>query len=179
MDERPSKADVESQLHQAADAMSARIESIQDEVLTTGESVSTWVRNNPLKSVGVMLAAGLTVGLVFGGSTRRRRRTHARLIDRYLDALTDEVDDAVDQGEEADRALEKALRDRVPLVVYTSESERKTGGIIRNLLGETAETFFRTLVSFLARDVVEAALANANIDEVADEDLFGGGSPSE
>jgi hypothetical protein len=179
MDERPSKADVESQLRQAADAMSARIEFIQDEVLTTGESVSTWVRNNPLKSAAVMLAAGLAVGLVFGGTTRRRRRTHARLIDRYLDALTDEVDEAVDAGEEADRALEKALRDRVPLVVYTSESGKKTRGVIRSLLGETAETFFRTLVSFLARDVVEAVLANANIDEGAGEGLFGEGAAAE
>lgn len=173
----PSKADVEAQLRQTAETMSDRMDSIRAEVESTGTSVRNWVAENPLKSVGGMLAAGLAVGLLFGGRrSSRRRRRHEQLVDRYLDALRSEVDEAVAQGEEPGPALQKALRDRVPLVVYTGSEGggRQSGesGMVRNLLGESFEILFRTGLSLLARDAIEALLANANIEDALDEELF-------
>lgn len=172
MADTPSKSDVEQQLHQTADAMSERLSSLRDEVSTTGSSVRDWITANPIKSVGGMLAAGLAVGLLFGGSTQRRRRRHQKLIDAYIDALADEVDEARARGEEPSKALDKALRDRVPLVVYTSESEAsEQSGVVRNLIGESFEIVLRTALSLAARDVIESVLGNVNVDEMMNEDL--------
>jgi len=184
MDSKSSKADVESRLHQTAEAMSDRLSSIQEEVSSTGVSLRTWIVQNPTKSVGGMLAAGLAVGLVFGGgrSTRRRkehaqliatrrRKEHAQLIDTYLDALRQEVDQAVDRGEEPGPALEKALRDRVPLVVYdgeeTGRARRSDGGLLR----EAGQILFSTGLSLLAREVIQSLLASLDVGELIEEEL--------
>jgi hypothetical protein len=172
MADTPRKSDVEQQLRQTADAMSSRLSSLREEVSTTGTSVRDWMKDNPLKSVGGMLAAGLAVGLLFGGSKRRRRR-HQKLIDQYIDALSDEVEAARDRGEEPAQALEKALRDRVPLVIYTSESDASASskGALRNLLGESLEIVLRTALSFAARDVIDSVLGAVNVEEIMDDDL--------
>lgn len=171
MDSKSSKADVESRLHQTAEAMSDRLASIQEEVSSTGVSLRKWIVRNPVKSVGGMLTAGLAVGLFFGGGrSRRRRKEHAQLIDTYLDALRQEVDQAVDRGEEPGPALEKALRDRVPLVVYdgaeTGRSDRG-GGILR----EAGQIIFSTGLSLMAREVIGSLLESLDVDELIDEEL--------
>lgn len=173
MESKPNKADVESRLRQTAEAMSDRMASIQEEVSSTGVSVRDWIVRNPLKSVGGMLAAGLAVGLLFGGGRSRRRKEHAALIDTYLDALREEAETAVEEGEEPGPALEKALRDRVPLVVY--DRRRKAGGTRggwgRTVLREGAEILFSTGLSLLAREAVEALLANLDVESIVEDEL--------
>jgi len=163
-------------LRDTSEAMAERMASLREEVESTGTSVRNWVAENPLKSVGAMLAAGLTVGLLFGGGRRRRRRRrHEELVDAYLEALRSEVDTAVDQGEEPEAALKKALRDRVPMVVFNREGGRGAadGGWVRSLLGDSVEIIFRTGLSLVARDAIEALLADANVDEFIDEEMLG------
>ena len=176
MESKPNKADVESRLHQTAEAMSERMASIQDEVSSTGGAVRDWIVRNPLKSVGGMLAAGLAVGVLFGGNRRsRRRKEHAALIDTYLDALRDEAETAVEEGEEPGPALEKALRDRVPLVVYNRRrggaGSRTRSGWVRNLFQEGAGILFSTGLSLLAREVIETLLANLDVEAIVEEEL--------
>jgi hypothetical protein len=174
MDSKSSKADVESRLHQTAEAMSDRLGSIQDEVSSTGGALRTWIVKNPVKSVGGMLAAGLSVGLLFGGGTsRRRRKRHAQLIDTYLDALRQEVETAVDHGDEPGPALEKALRDRVPLVVYRGRknSAGGNGGWAKTLIQEAGGIIFSTGLSLLAREVIESLLDAVDIEDVIDQEL--------
>lgn len=172
MDSESKKADVEAQLNETAEAMSGRLDSIRDEVESTGVSIRNWVANNPLKSVGGMLAAGLAVGVLFGGGrSRRRRRRHQELVEEYLEALRAEVETAVDRGEEPGPALQKALRDRVPMIVYSEEAGRSGGGWTR-LLGDSARIVFRTGVSLFARDILEGLLANTDIDELIDEEAL-------
>lgn len=175
MDSKSNKADVESRLHQTAEAMSKRLASLQDEVSSTGASLQKWIVRNPLKSVGGMLAAGLAVGLLFGGSRqKRRRKEHAELIDTYLEALRDEVEEHVDQGQEPGPALDKALRDRVPLVVYNRRTRGGTQGTLswgRHLLQEGAGILFSTGVSLLAREAMEALLSNFDVEEIIGEQL--------
>jgi hypothetical protein len=172
MDDKPKKSDVEARLRQTADAMSERFASLQDEVSSTGSDVRDWIVDNPVKSVGGMLAAGLAVGVLFGGTRRTRRRRHQKLIDNYLDALTREVEEAKAKGEEPEKALDKALRDRVPLVVYAGGDDTQEAGFLRTLFQEGFEVVFRTALSLAARDAIEAVLANANVEELIDEEMF-------
>jgi hypothetical protein len=174
MESKSSKADVESRLRQTAEAMSDRLASIQEEVSSTGVSIRDWIVRNPEKSVGGMLVAGLAVGLLFGGSRSTRRRRHEELIETYLDALREEVETAVDAGDEPGPALEKALRDRVPLVVYSRREGRAGGrsGWGGNLLREGAEIVFSTGLSLLAREVIESLLANLDVDEIVNDEML-------
>lgn len=168
MDSESKKADVEAQLNKTAEAMSGRLASIQEEVESTGVSVRNWVADNPLKSVGGMLAAGLAVGLLFGGGRSRRRRRHQQLVEGYLNALREEVDTAVDRGEEPGPALQKALRDRVPMIVYSEDQGGRSGGGWTGLLGDSARIVFRTGLSLFARDLLEGILADTDLDELVD-----------
>ena len=166
MDSKPTKSDVEARLRDTAEAMSNRLESLQEEVTSTGTDVQTWVRENPLKSVGGMLAAGLAVGLLFGGRRRRRRRRHQKLIDQYLDALSSEIEEATAAGEEPEKALQKSLRDRVPLVVYTGDADRsRQPGFVRSILGEGLEAVLRTGLTIVAQDLLESALDDGAVEE--------------
>jgi hypothetical protein len=172
MDSKSSKADVQSRLHQTAEAMSDRLASIQDEVSSTGVSLRSWIVRNPLKSVGGMLTAGLAVGLIAGGGrSRRRRKRHAQLIDTYLDALRQEVEETIDRGEEPGPALEKALRDRVPLVVYDGgapdPARRSEGGLLR----EAGQIIFSTGLSLVARQVIESLLSSFDVEQLIEEEL--------
>lgn len=173
MESQSNKADVESRLRQTADTMSERMESIQDEVASTGVSIRDWIARNPTKSVGGMLAAGLAVGLFFGKGRSAKRRKHADLVDSYLDALRDQVETAAETEEEFGPALEKALRDRVPLVVYTQEDRGGNGQPEegRSFLREGAEIFFSTGLSILARQAIESLLANVDLQEVVEEEI--------
>lgn len=170
MDSESTKADVEEQLRDAADAMSDRFASLQDEVSTTSTSLREWVAQNPWKSVGGMLAAGVAVGALFGGGRSRRRREHAELMDRYIDALRAEVDEAVAAGEPPGEALEAALRDRVPLVVFTEQEEQS--GSSGGLLGTGIGFVVRTIVREVVRDLILSMLEGTDVEEVLDDEIF-------
>lgn len=173
MEPKSNKADVESRLHQMEEAISERMASLQEEVSSTGLSLRKWIVRNPVKSVGGMLATGLAVGLLFGGGRSRRGKNHAELIDSYLDALRAEVEEKVDRGEEPGPAVEKALRDRVPLVVYSGQDGRRgSSGWKWNLLQEGAEILFTTGLSLFAREAIEGFLANVDVEGVVEEELF-------
>lgn len=170
MDSEPSKSDVESRLRDTAEAMSERMASIQDEVSSTGLSLRNWIVENPLKSVGGMLATGLTVGLLFGGGRSARRQRHTELVDRYLAALREEVEEAVDQGDEPGPALEEALRDRVPLVVYTANGDQRhedDGGFLR----EAAGIVFSTGLSLFARETITSMLDSLDVEGIVEDQL--------
>lgn len=172
MESKSNKQDVESRLHETAEAMSDRLASLQDEMSSTGVSLQRWIVRNPVKSVGGMLAAGLAVGLFFGGGRRsRRRKKHAELIDTYLQALRDEVEEAVDRGEEPGPALDKALRDRVPLVVYSRQDGPRASSWGRHFLQESVEILFTTALSLVARQAIESVLDNVNLDDMIEEQL--------
>ncbi len=171
MDSDTTKADVEARLRETAEEMSERMETLQDEISTSGASIRDWMVENPWKSVGGMLAAGLAVGWLFGGGGRsRRRRAHEELVEGYIDAIRDEVSDSVAAGEEPGQALERALRDRVPMVIFSDDGRRESG-FVRNFLGEGIEIVLRTGLSLFARDALEAALADVNVEEMLNEEL--------
>lgn len=163
--------------------MTDRLHALRDEVSTTGSAVRDWIVDHPMASVGGMLATGLAVGLLFGGgSKRRRRKTHQALIDQYVDALSDEVRTAVKKGTDPEKALEKALHDRVPLVVYTASKAKpsRSKGAIRSFMGDVVHVLTQTALTLVAREAMESIVADADIDSVlADAGLIDATEPGD
>lgn len=171
MDSESTREDVEERLRDTAEAMSDRLSALEEEVSSTGTSLREWVVQNPWKSVGGMLVAGLAVGALFGGRGSQRRPEHAELLDRYVDALRAEVEEAVAAGEAPGEALERALRGRAPLVVYTGENGGN-GDSRGGFLGQSVGFLFRTVAREVARDALLSMLGDGADEEVVDEEIF-------
>jgi len=162
MDSKPSKADVEARLEQATDKMSDRLDSIQEEVSSTGGSIRDWLAENPLKSVGAMLAAGVAVGLIFGGSRSGRSSGSVADGDASLDDILRSA--AADDWDSTHR----------PVVIYRDDtSGDNSSSLLSRLVRNSGEIVFRTAIGLIARDVIESLLADADVDELLDDaDLF-------
>lgn len=167
MDSDSTRADVEARLQETAAAMSDRFESLQDEVSTTGSSVRDWVVQNPLKSVGGMLAAGVAVGALLGGRWSRRRPEHGELLDQYVQALRAEVDEAVAAGDTPGEALENALRGRAPLVVYRDgKASRNRSSSKGSVLGRGLGFVARLAAREVLRDLVLSMFEDVDAGEM-------------
>jgi hypothetical protein len=72
--EPATSAEAEARLEAQSALIQARLDALQQEVMTTGDAVKQAVAENPWVSVGGGAAAGLVVGLVFGGSKKKRKQ---------------------------------------------------------------------------------------------------------
>ncbi|PSQ74620.1 MAG: hypothetical protein BRD39_01560 [Bacteroidetes bacterium QH_9_64_21] len=170
MDSESTRADVEAQLRETAEAMSDRFASLQDEVSTTSTSLRDWVARNPLKSVGGMLAAGVAVGALFGGG-QSRRPGRSELLDQYIQALRTEVEDAIAAGDTPGEAVEKALQGRAPLVVYregegNAAQEDSGGSMLDHGLSFVTRLLAREVLQGVLLYWAEEADMEALIDEI-------------
>lgn len=183
-DTTKTKADVEAELRGSSEAIQGRLDAIQDEIATTGHSVRTFLREHPLASVGGSLLAGALVGWLVAGMGRRRlSKAHRQLLHDYIEALRDEVRDAVADGEEVGRALQEALRNRAPLIVYGQPAD--TGGWLRQAVGVVADTAFALIVREVLSGLIDgialedrAAADGSGADDGAAGALDGGESSS-
>ena len=166
MDSESTKADLEARLRETSDAMSDRFESLQEEVSSTSTSIRDWVVQNPLKSVGGMLAAGVAVGALFGGRGSRRRPEHGELLDQYKEALRAEVDEAVSGGDTPSEALKNAFEGRVPLVVLRNGSESPERTRSGGFFGKTVGFVVRLAARELIRDVILSMLEDVDAGEI-------------
>ena len=172
MDSESTRADVEAQLRETAEAMSDRIDSLQEEVSTTGTSVRDWVVRNPLKSVGGMLAAGVAVGVLFGGR-RSGRPQRSELLDQYIQALRAEVEDAIATGDTPGEALEKALRGRAPLIVYREGAgSERTADSEGGFLGESIGFVTRLLTREVLREVILSWMDDTDVDDLLGDEIL-------
>lgn len=155
MSSSPSKADVEARLQDTADSITGRLDALQEEAASTGLSIRDWIAENPLKSVGAMLAAGLVVGGLFGGG---RSKPASRTGD----------------GAKGRSALEDLEEEgRRPLVVYADENRSaSSSSLVRDILGSSAQIFFRTGLTLVARDLIESVLSNTDIEDALHDELF-------
>ena len=169
MPNEPTKAELEASLRSVTEKMNQRFDSLQGELTSTQDAARDALAHNPLLSIGGALAAGLVVGWLFGGSRRRRlKKRHRQLTGAYLDAVRDEVREAIGEGEDVESAVRGVLKERVPLVVYENRSSGGSNGFVKEML----EMVARTAVSLLARDVIENVIANANLEETINDNLF-------
>ena len=128
--ESSTKSEVEAKLHGTSEAIESRLAAIQEEVSTTGTALRNYLRQHPLASVGGSLLVGLLIGWWLMGRGRRRlSRSHRRLLENYIDALREEVRDTVADGAEVGEAVQAALRNRAPLIVYSENDGSSSGGL--------------------------------------------------
>jgi len=148
-----SKADVKAELSGSSEAIQDRLDAIRDEITSTGSSLRRALQDHPLASVGGALMAGALIGwLVAGVGKQRLSRAHRRLLAQYVDALQDEVRTAVAEGAEVGAAVQEALRNRAPLIVYADD---EGGG---SWLGQTAGMIFNTASTLFLREVVSGLM---------------------
>lgn len=171
MDSDSTRDDVEARLHETAEAMSDRFESLQDEVSTTRTSLRDWVVRNPWKSVGGMLAAGVAVGAVFGGGGSRRGE-QSELLEQYIQALRTEVEEGIAGGDSPGQAVEKALQGRAPLVVYRGEDAGGDGKKSGSLLGQGLRFASRLVFREVIREAVLSWLDDVDASDMIDEDIL-------
>lgn len=166
MSSESSREKVEAQLRETADAMSDRFSSLEDEISSSSTELRDWIVQNPWKSIGGMLVTGVAVGALFGGQQSRRSR-HADLLNQYTEALRAEVDEAVASGKSPGEALEEALRNQAPLVVYEQSQEGESDrGLFRQAIGFMLHTAFREAIRKFARSFLE----NSAAEEILRED---------
>lgn len=162
MESESTREDVEARLRDTAEEMSDRLASLQDELSSSGTSLRDWVVENPWKSVGAMLAAGVTVGALFGGRRDRGRPEHAELLDQYVKALRAQMEEAVAAGESPSEALEQTLRGRVPVVVLEQEEDTESG-VFASLVGSGAAFLLKTLIREFGQEFMTSALGDRNV----------------
>lgn len=164
METDTTREDVEARLRDTAEAMSDRMASLQDELSSSGTTLRDWVVNNPWKSVGAMLAAGVAVGALLGGR-RKKRPEHGELLEKYVDALRAEMEEAVAAGESPSEALERVLRGRVPLVVLeqTQHEDESSSGFL-GMLGGGAVYLIRLLIREFGKDLMMAVLDGGDVE---------------
>jgi len=68
-----------------------------------------------------------------------------------------------------EEAVQGVLKERVPLVVY---DDRAGSGQSAGFMREVVEMIARTAITLLARDVIENVIANANLEETIEDNLF-------
>jgi hypothetical protein len=117
-----------------------------------------------------MLAAGVAVGALFGG--RSRRRQHSELLDQYVEALRAEVTDAMASGDTPGEALEKALQGRAPLVVYREGAgDRSTEGSGGSFLGESLGFATRLIAREVLREVILSWMEDADVEDLMGDEI--------
>lgn len=160
--------ELEAQLRSKKEAIKARVDALQDEVMTSGQALKEAVMKSPFVSVGGAVAAGLVVGLLFGGRKKDRFGTgaaHRALVENYLQTLLHEVKYAVARGRQVEDAVEDALRDRVPLVIYAPQGEATRPGLIREFFDLT----LKTALGFAVKAAVDYLTSQIDLVQIQEQ----------
>lgn len=154
-----SRQELEFLLEEKKVHIKSRIDALQAEVTTVGQVLRQTADERPLVLLGGAIAAGLLGGLLFGGRRKKRNlfksgSAQRELIDRYIQALSEHTQAAVSAGGDVGEAVEAALADRVPLILYRPPDERRGQGVLANiwdvLLGTATSLIATTAASYLA-----------------------------
>lgn len=170
MKPRPSVTEVETHLRGREESISHHLEAIQDEVESTSLSIRDMLKLNPWKAVGGAAVAGLAVGFLFSGSSRLER-AHTDLVEKYLEAIRTDVRHAVAQGREAAPAVEDAMQNRVPMVVYAGGESQKSG-----FIGSAFTLLMRILFGMAVREGLKRAVPDGAMSKMFSGDSHSGAS---
>lgn len=135
---KPTIEAVEKELQLKESQIEQRISALQEEVASVAPTIRDALFKHPLVSVGGALLAGVVVGLIFGGTKRRKPHfdgDHRALVDHYLDAVAEEARQRVVNGQDVDEAIYAALQDRVPLIVYETPEPDGKQGLLGSVMG--------------------------------------------
>ena len=163
MEKTLNRSELEAQLSGKSASISARLEALQKEVGAL--SLRQFINDKPLLGVGVAVAAGLFLGLLVGGrgkSSRGRSAFHASLIDGYIDAVANDVRKLTGRGKDVSKAVTEALRDRVPLIVYSPGEGETTRGTIM----QAADLALKTAAGFAVKAAIDYATTRIDLEKL-------------
>ncbi|MDX1545489.1 MAG: hypothetical protein R3247_00790 [Rhodothermales bacterium] len=165
-------------------AIEGRVDALQEEFGDLVPALGRSMLGHPLVSVGGALAAGLAVGLLFGGRSARRGPDHRALMEAYVASVAEEAHRRVRRGQEPEDAVRRALDGRVPLIVYEAEAAEAPRGplrqavriVVRSALGFGMTAAFNFLTAFLqaggaptpSEAAAESAVATAAVAQSMD-----------
>lgn len=163
-----TRDELEAELRSTSTIIEQRLGALEHELSTAPDEAqdafTDAVLRNPLVIVGGALAAGLLVGLVFGGRRDKKRLgvTHKRLVNEYVDALVEDVRYAVTKGADPDAAVRDAVQDRVPLIIYDEGGQSDSRGFIRTFF----DLALKTATGFGIKLALDALSARAGLEEL-------------
>ncbi len=100
-----TKEDVEARLRSTTESISMRLDAIQDEIGSTGESVKKVLTDNPLATVLLAVAAGFTVGLIATGRSKNSDGVPKSVINGIASSIGEALEDGLLPDEAALSAL--------------------------------------------------------------------------
>lgn len=163
-----TREELEAELQSTSTVIEQRLGVLEQELSTAPDAAqkafTDAMLRSPLVVVGGALAAGLLVGLIFGGRRSRNSlgATHQRLVNEYVDALVEDVRYAVTKGTDPDAAVRDAVQDRVPLIIYDTGTRTETSGFLRTFF----DLALKTATGFGIKVALDAAAARAGLDEL-------------
>lgn len=133
------KERVEQELLSRESQIKQGFSALQDEVTSVAPSIREAIFGHPLVSLGGALLAGVAVGLLFGGKKKTRESygagaDHRALVDHYVSAIVEEAREHAARGQDIGDAVQDALKDRVPLIVYEVPEQAERYGLMRYLV---------------------------------------------
>lgn len=168
--ETENRADVERQLADRRASIERRIDSLEDEIVSTPAAIKSSISKHPIVGIAGAVAAGLAVGLLV--SLRKKRSgtrvapLHQRLVEQYIDAVGDEVKRKTRRGKSAADAVRESLRDRSPLIVYSPRTSDPEEGERPGFLSQVGDVALKTALAFAVKTVIDVVTASLNIKEL-------------
>lgn len=166
MEKTLKRSELEAQLSGKSEAIARRLQALQDEV--GGLSIRQLVDKKPWLAVGAAVATGLVLGVLFGGkrSGKRKPVLHTALIEGYMEAIADDVRRVAGKGKDVGEAVAEALRERVPLIVYTPEEGHPSR---RGWIGQTADLAFKAAAGFAVKAAIDYATTKIDVEKMLDD----------
>ena len=118
----PTRDSLQAQLNSASDSITSRLESIQTEVSSTGDTMRAVFRDKPFLAIATALGLGIAIGYGFGGSDKEKVST--------VDALANGVREAVQAGADPAIVFKAALDKIAPLDSLSSSKKAQAGGSV-------------------------------------------------
>ncbi|NNE34417.1 MAG: hypothetical protein HKN13_04235 [Rhodothermales bacterium] len=141
---RMSKAEVKAQLDSKSADITARFESLQSNVFGRGKKAKELFADSPLLPIVGSVLGGVVVGLVFGGSRRRKER-ESGLSKEIGQRLVRTVNDATASGQDPVEAVNKSMNRIIPepppVKKQSSGLFGAVGGLLVNLAVRQAITY--------------------------------------
>ena len=164
MEKTLNKSELEAQLSGKSASITSRIEALQKEVGAL--SFRRILQDKPIVAVGAAIATGLLLGLVFGGKGKSGRRGsanfHSSLVEGYIDSVADDVRRLTGKGKDVSKSVREALRDRVPLIVYSPDAT----GTTRGTIAEMADLALKTAAGFAVKAAIDYATTRIDLEQL-------------
>lgn len=142
-----SRDEVKAELDAKSADITARLATIQETVVGSSERARKLLSSSPLLPVAGSLAAGLAVGLIFGGSGRSRKNRRVRIPEDVSELLVRRIDQAREAGVDPVDVVNASLSRLVPSV--PTEGTSRSSGIIAAVGGLVLNIAMRKAMAYL------------------------------